>query len=186
MSIFFQAIILGITLAMDAFSISVSKALATDKIRIKNGMILGLTFGGFQAIMPLIGYLIGSSFYNLIKDYFNIVSFIILAFIGGKMIFEYFNSEDESNNASISVKELIILGVATSIDALAAGFVFSANALFTVIINCLIIGLITLIICFIGYIFGAKLGSVIGDKGEVVGGIVLILLGLKFLIDFFI
>lgn len=102
------------------------------------------------------------------------------------MIFEYFNSEDESNNASISVKELIILGVATSIDALAAGFVFSGNALFTVIINCLIIGLITLIICFIGYIFGAKLGSVIGDKGEVVGGIVLILLGLKFLIDFFI
>lgn len=186
MSIFLQAVILGVTLAMDAFSISVSKALASDKIRLKNGLILGGTFGIFQAVMPIIGYLVGSSFYNLIKDYFNIVSFIILAFIGAKMIVECRKGEKKNDNAYISLKELILLGVATSIDALAAGFVFSGNAFLTVLISCLIIGIITFIICFIGYLFGAKTATLIGDKGEAIGGIVLILLGINFLIDFFI
>lgn len=186
MSIFLQAVILGVTLAMDAFSISVSKALASDKIRLKNGWILGGTFGIFQAVMPIIGYLVGSGFYNLIKDYFNIVSFIILAFIGTKMIIECRKDEEKDGNVSISLKELMILGVATSIDALAAGFVFSGNAFVTVLISCLIIGAITFIICFVGYLFGAKVGTLIGDKGEAIGGIVLILLGLKFLLDFFI
>ncbi len=183
---FLQAVILGVTLAMDAFSISVSKALSGGKVKLKNGLKMGITFGGFQAVMPMIGFFIGSSFYNLIKDYFNIVSFIILAFLGGKMIYECINSENESENFDISFKELALLGVATSIDALAAGFIFASINFSLVIFNCLIIGFITFLICLFGYIFGTKLGSVIGEKGEIVGGVVLILLGVKFLIEYFV
>ena len=186
MEIVLQSVILGVTLAMDAFSISVSKALAAQKVRFSVAFKLGAVFGIFQTLMPLIGYLVGSSFYSLIKDYFNAVSFVILAFIGGKMIYECFKGEKDDNNAIITFKELMFLGIATSIDALAAGFVFSGNGILTVIAMCLIIGVITFIICAIGYIFGSKLGSIIGEKGELVGGIVLILLGVKFLLDYFI
>ena len=181
----FQAVILGITLAMDAFSICISKALACNEVKLKIGVKMGFTFGIFQAVMPLIGFMIGNSFYNLIKDYFNIVSFIILVFLGGKMIYECINSDDD-NNSDISFRELIMLGVATSIDALAAGFIFSGKDVSMVLISCLIIGVITFFICLIGYIFGAKLGRIIGEKGELIGGIVLILLGVKFLIEFFV
>ena len=102
------------------------------------------------------------------------------------MIYECINSDDESENCDISFKELMVLGVATSIDALAAGFIFSGNEILLVIINCLIIGFITFVICLFGYIFGAKLGLIIGEKGEIAGGIVLILLGTKFLIEYFV
>lgn len=186
MEMVLQSIILGVTLAMDAFSISVSKALATQKTKLSTAFKLGVVFGGFQTIMPLIGYLVGNSFYLIIKDYFNFVSFAILAFIGGKMIFECLKGEATSKDDIITFKELMFLGVATSIDALAAGFVFSGNGILTVIGMCFIIGIITFLICFIGYIFGCRLGSIIGEKGEIIGGIVLILLGVKILLDYFI
>ena len=185
MSLLIQAIVLGITLAMDALSISVSKALAAQKIKISNALRVAIVFGVFQAIMPLLGYLIGFSFYNLIKSYFNLVSFVILAFLGGKMIYEHFKNDDDSQNGIVTFKELMILGIATSIDALAAGFIFSKDNLIQVIISCLIIGIVTFIICTVGYICGGKIRKLIGDKGEVFGGIVLILLGLKFLIEYF-
>ena len=178
-----HALILGVTLAMDALSISVSKALAAQKIKVSNAIKLSVVFGLFQAIMPLIGYLVGNSFYDVLKNYFGFISFAILSFIGGKMIYEYFKNEDEDSNAIITIKELIILGIATSIDALAAGFIFSGNNITEVIFSCFIIGIITFVICFIGYFFGCKVGSIIGDKGEIFGGVVLIILGIKFLIE---
>lgn len=186
MMLIIQAVILGVTLAMDALSISVSKALAAQKVKISNAMKLAIVFGVFQAIMPLIGYLVGNSFYSVIKDYFNFISFAILSFIGGKMIYEHFKDDETSHCGIITIRELMILGIATSIDALAAGFVFSGNAFISVIISCLVIGLITFIICLAGYIGGSKIGSIIGDKGEIIGGIVLILLGIKFLLEYFI
>lgn len=186
MSLFFQAAVLGVTLAMDALSISISKALAAQKVRISIALKIAFVFGLFQAVMPLIGYLVGNSFYSLIKDYFNFISFGILVFLGSKMIYERLKCEENENNAVITFRELIILGIATSIDALAAGFVFSGNDIITVILNCLIIGAITFIICVLGYLFGSKIGCILGAKGEVVGGIVLILLGVKFLIEYFI
>lgn len=186
MTLVIQAIVLGITLAMDALSISVSKALASQKAKISNALKIAIVFGVFQAIMPLLGYLIGSSFYDLIKNYFNFVSFVILAFLGGKMIYEHYKNEDNSQNGIVTFKELILLGIATSIDALAAGFIFSRDEIFQVIISCLIIGIVTFIICTIGYICGGKVRKLIGDKGEFFGGIVLILLGVKFLIEYFI
>ena len=181
--IFFNAIILGITLAMDAFSISVSKALIANEIKIKNALKLGAVFGGFQAVMPLLGYFIGSGFYSLIKNYFGVVSFIILAYLGGKMIYDYFLGEEENLCKDITFKELFILGIATSIDALAAGFCFGANAFFETIISCLIIGIITFIICWFGYVLGTRLAEKIGNKSTLFGGIILVLLGVKILIE---
>ncbi len=181
--IIIHALILGVTLAMDALSISISKALASQKIKISNALKIAIVFGLFQAIMPLIGYCVGNSFYDVLENYFGFISFAILAFLGGKMIYEYFKNEEDLHNENITVKELIILGIATSIDALAAGFIFAGNNIFEVLISCLIIGFITFSICLFGYICGCKLGCIIGDKGEVFGGIVLIILGIKFLIE---
>lgn len=186
MGLIIQAVVLGVTLAMDALSISVSKALAANKVKFSNALKLATVFGLFQAVMPLIGYLIGNSFYSLIKEYFNFLSFAILTFIGGKMIYEHFKCENDDTCGIITIRELIVLGIATSIDALAAGFVFSGNEFLTVVLNCVIIGAITFIICAVGYIGGSKIGSFIGDKGEIIGGIVLILLGVKFLLEYFI
>ena len=186
MNLVIQAVILGVTLAMDALSISISKALAAPKIKLSNALKLSVVFGLFQAFMPFIGYLIGNSFYDVLKNYFGFISFAILAFIGGKMIYEHFKNQDEEHNAIITIKELIILGIATSIDALAAGFIFAGNDIMSVIFSCLIIGVITFIICIIGYFCGCKIGCFIGDKGEIFGGVVLIILGIKFLIECFI
>ncbi len=183
MALVIHALILGVTLAMDALSISVSKALATQKIKVSNGLKLSIVFGLFQAVMPFIGYLVGNSFYDVLENYFGFISFAILVFIGGKMIYEHFKNQDEVHSEKITIKELIILGIATSIDALAAGFIFAGNSILEVLFSCLIIGIITFIICFIGYFFGCKLGSVIGEKGEVFGGVVLMILGIKFLIE---
>ena len=183
MTIVIHALILGVTLAMDALSISISKALATQKTKISNGLKLSIVFGLFQAIMPFIGYLVGNSFYDVLENYFGFISFAILTFIGVKMIYEHFKNEDEIHSESITIKELIILGIATSIDALAAGFIFAGNNSLEVLLSCLIIGVITFIICFIGYFCGCKIGAIIGDKGEIFGGIVLIILGIKFLVE---
>ncbi len=183
--IFFNAVVLGVTLAMDAFSISVSKALVSTKTNILDGVKLGAVFGIFQAIMPLLGYIIGASFYSLIKNYFGIVSFLILAYIGGKMLYDYFKGEEQTLCKDILIKELLVLGIATSIDALAAGFCFGAATLLQTLISCLIIGIITFIICFFGYHLGSALSEKIGNKSALFGGIVLILLGIKILIESF-
>ena len=184
MTLVIHALILGVTLAMDALSISISKALATQKIKISNALKLSIVFGGFQAIMPLVGYFVGSGFYNLIKNYFGFVSFAILVVLGAKMIYENLKSDDDDiQSGIITLKELLILGIATSIDALAAGFIFAGNNILEVILSCLIIGVITFIICFVGYVCGCKIAGTIGDKGELFGGVVLILLGVKILIE---
>ena len=135
--------------------------------------------------MPLIGYLVGNSFYEILENYFGYISFAILAFLGGKMIYEHFKNSDETQNDIITFKELVFLGIATSIDALAAGFIFAGNNILEVTFSCLIIGITTFIICFFGYFFGCKAGRIIGDKGEIFGGIVLIILGIKFLVKCF-
>ena len=186
MTLFIQAVILGITLAMDAISISISKALAAKKVRISNAIKLATVFGVFQAVMPYIGFLVGCSFYNLIKDYFCFLSCAILMFIGIKMIYEHFKNDARDENGVITIRELIILGIATSIDALAAGFVFSGNEFITVLLNCLIIGITTFVICAFGYICAGKVAKILGNKGDIIGGVILILLGLKFLLEYFI
>ena len=147
---------------------------------------MSIVFGGFQAIMPLIGYFVGSGFYNLIKNYFGFVSFVILAVLGGKMIYESFKSDDDIQSGIITLKELLILGIATSIDALAIGVSFAFTDFepdWFVYIAFILIGVITFTLSSIGVKIGNIFGTKYKSKAEFAGGFILILLGLKILLE---
>jgi putative Mn2+ efflux pump MntP len=175
--------LLGISLAMDAFAVSICKGLSMKKINWKKAIIIALYFGIFQALMPVIGYCLGSAFQDFVTNIDHWIAFILLALIGGNMIREAL-SEDESKNCNDNVdfKTMIVLAIATSIDALAVGITFAflnVNMPFAVSI----IGIITFIISLIGVKIGNKFGSKYENKAEIVGGIVLILIGLKILLE---
>ncbi len=183
---FISVFLIAVALAMDAFSIAISKGLAAKRQSVKDALSLGVTFGIFQFIMPLLGWTLAFSFASFIEKYSGYISCALLVFIGGKMLIEAFKAKKEDEDklsSAIDFKMLIILGIATSIDALAVGvtFAFDGAAIFTTLYYCLVIGVVAFIISFIGYFLGNKLGGVIGDKGELIGGIVLIVLGIKML-----
>ncbi|MBQ8348325.1 MAG: manganese efflux pump [Ruminococcus sp.] len=179
-----ELILLSVGLAMDAFSVSVCKGLNMKKLSLKNGAVIALFFGVFQAGMPLIGYFLGSRFADFISSFSHWVAFILLAVIGGKMVFEavHGGDDDESGEFSLKIGELFILAVATSIDALAVGIVFVA-AKVNLILSVSMIGIITFLLSFAGVIIGHKFGSRFEKKAEIAGGIILILIGLKLLLD---
>ncbi len=179
-----ELILLSVGLAMDAFSVSVCKGLNMKKLSLKNGAVIALFFGVFQAGMPLIGYFLGSRFADFISSFSHWVAFILLAVIGGKMVFEavHGGDDDESREFSLKIGELFILAVATSIDALAVGIVFVA-AKVNLILSVSMIGIITFLLSFAGVIIGHKFGSRFEKKAEIAGGIILILIGLKLLLD---
>lgn len=177
----FELFILAIGLSMDAFAVSICKGLSLGKIKVKHMLIAGLWFGGFQALMPLIGYFLGSFFADMITKYSHWIAFILLLFIGGNMIKESFD-EEENVNADMGVKNMFLLAVATSIDALAVG-VSLAFLKVNIIPAVLFIGCIT----FVSSAAGVKIGSIFGDKyrskAGLCGGIILILIGVKILLD---
>lgn len=179
-----ELILLSVGLAMDAFSVSVCKGLNMKKLSLKNGAVIALFFGVFQAGMPLIGYFLGSRFADFISSFSHWVAFILLAVIGGKMVFEavHGGDDDELGEFSLKIGELFILAVATSIDALAVGIVFVA-AKVNLILSVSMIGIITFLLSFAGVIIGHKFGSRFEKKAEIAGGIILILIGLKLLLD---
>ena len=177
----FELFILAIGLSMDAFAVSICKGLSLGKIKVKHMLIAGLWFGGFQALMPLIGYFLGSFFADMITKYSHWIAFILLLFIGGNMIKESFD-EEENVNADMGVKNMFLLAVATSIDALAVG-VSLAFLKVNIIPAVLFIGCIR----FVCSAAGVKIGSIFGDKyrskAGLCGGIILILIGVKILLD---
>ena len=177
----FELFILAIGLSMDAFAVSICKGLSLGKIKVKHMLIAGLWFGGFQALMPLIGYFLGSFFADMITKYSHWIAFILLLFIGGNMIKESFD-EEENVNADMGVKNMFLLAVATSIDALAVG-VSLAFLKVNRIPAVSFIGCIT----FVCSAAGVKIGSIFGDKyrskAGLCGGIILILIGVKILLD---
>ena len=177
---FWELFILAVGLSMDAFAVSVCKGLSLGKIKAKHMCLAGIWFGGFQALMPLVGYFLGSFFADVITKYSHWIAFALLAFLGAKMIKESFESEELDDN--MGWKTMLVLAVATSIDASAVGVTFAfldVNILFAVIV----IGVTT----FAFSAAGVKLGSVLGEKykskAEIAGGIILILIGLKILLD---
>lgn len=176
--------LIGIGLAMDAFAVSICKGLNMRKINYVHGLITAMFFGVFQAVMPLIGFFLGRQFSTYITTVDHWITFILLAFIGGKMIYEAFseNEECETCSAGLDIKELLLMAVATSIDALAVGvtFAFLDVSIFS---SVLIIGVITFVISFIGVIIGNIFGSKYKEKAEVFGGVILILIGLKILLE---
>ncbi len=184
----FEVLWIGVGLAMDAFAVSVTNAMTVTRLRPAFAFKQSVMFGVFQAAMPLIGWLVGITFSNKIEQISGWVSFGLLAFIGGKMLYEaIFKKDEESVAPGIEprLRYLIVLAIATSIDALAVGIAFSCSGvtkLSSVLINIAIIGAETFVICFAGTYLGKKFGNLLGNKAEIFGGIVLILIGLKILI----
>ena len=176
-----ELFVLAVGLSMDAFAVSICKGLSLGKIKVKHMCIAGMWFGGFQALMPLIGYFLGSLFADMITKYDHWIAFILLLFIGGNMIKEAVGDE-EHVDASMDVKGMFILAVATSIDALAVGVTFAFLKV-AIVPAVSFIGIVTCV-CSAG---GVKIGSIFGTKyskkAELFGGVVLILIGIKILVE---
>ncbi len=177
-----ELILLSIGLGMDAFAVSVCKGISMKKMNWKKACIIGLYFGGFQAIMPVIGYFFGSSFESIITNIDHWIAFILLAIIGAKMIQEAFQKEEEEYNEDISVKTMIVLSIATSIDALAVGITFAFLKV-NLLLAITLIGTITFILSVIGTKIGNRFGDKYKSKAELAGGIILIIIGLKILLE---
>lgn len=178
-----EIILIAIGLSMDAFAVAIGKGLSVTKSRLSYYIKVGLWFGGFQALMPLIGYLLGCSFANAVADFDHWIAFALLTLIGGNMIKETISKEEEEeSNADFSIKALFILAVATSIDALAAGISF-AFLKTNIISSIIIIGITTCLFSIIGFKIGNIFGNKYKKKAELIGGIILIIIGLKILIE---
>lgn len=180
-----ELILLSLSLSMDAFSAAVCKGLSMSRINYKGGAATALSFGIFQAAMPAIGYYLGSHFTEYITSFSHWVAFILLGFIGGKMIYETLHEDNSNKEKSVykfDTKEVLLLSLATSIDALAVGIVFAAKET-NVILSITLIGTITAVISFVGIVIGSRFGSRFENKAEIIGGSVLILIGSKILLE---
>ncbi len=178
----FEYFIIGIGLSMDAFAVSVCKGLSIKKINARAPITVGLYFGLFQAIMPFIGFYLGSFFKNYIVSFDHWVAFILLAIIGANMIKESFEKDCETD-ASLSFKNMLLLAVATSIDALAIGITFSFLPDTKIIPAVTIIGCTTFVLSFMGVKIGNVFGMKYKSKAEFMGGCILIIMGIKILIE---
>lgn len=174
--------VLAVGLSMDAFAVSVCKGLALKKITLKEACIVGLWFGGFQAFMPLIGYILGSQFERYITSIDHWIAFGLLILLGLSMLKEAYSKEEETANDSLDVKTMFLLAVATSIDALAVGITFAFLQV-AIVPAVSFIGIITFILSAIGVKIGNVFGSKYKSKAELAGGIILILIGTKILLE---
>lgn len=179
-----ELLVLAVGLAMDAFAVSVCKGLSTRKLELKHYILIGLWFGGFQALMPTIGYFLGTTFEKYIVQFDHWIAFILLAFIGGNMLKEGLGKEvEEETDASFSVKNMFVLAVATSIDALAVGITFALLPDVNIGLAVGSIGVITFVLSAIGLKIGNVFGTKYKSKAEIFGGCVLILIGTKILLE---
>lgn len=177
-----ELFLIAVGLSMDAFAVSVCKGLAMPKCTFKKAAIVGLWFGGFQALMPAIGYVLGAQFQEAIASIDHWIAFVLLALIGGNMIHEALDNDEEEADASLDVKTMFLLAVATSIDALAIGITFAFLKVNIIPAVCFI-GIVTFIISFAGVKIGNVFGARYKNKAEIVGGVILILLGVKILLE---
>ncbi|QGU94682.1 manganese efflux pump MntP [Clostridium bovifaecis] len=174
--------------SMDALAVSITNGMVLRKVRIKEALRIGMFFGFFQAIMPLIGWLLGVKFQGYITKIDHWIAFILLSFIGGKMLYEAVKSKGEdcpvkgSKEEVLSNRELVLLAVATSIDALVVGISFAALKM-SIIRSITVIGIITFGICFIGVLIGKRCSCIFRNRAEVFGGAVLIIIAIKVLIE---
>ena len=177
-----EILLISIGLAMDAFAVSVCKGLAMKKMSWKKAIIIGLYFGIFQAVMPVIGYFLGTTFERFITNVDHWIAFILLVGIGINMVKEAFDKESENRNDNVDVKTMLVLSIATSIDALAIGITFACLKIH-IVMPVITIGLITFIISVIGVKIGNRFGDKYGKKAGIMGGVILILLGIKILLE---
>lgn len=182
---FLELFLIAVGLSADAFSVSVCKGLNMRKLNLKHGYIIALFFGGFQAVMPLIGYLLGTGFSGYIERFDHWIAFVLLAFIGGKMAIEAICEKDgdEAEKTDVlKMGELTVLAVATSIDALAVGITFAFLKV-NILPSVLLIGVTTFALSLGGVLLGNRFGAKYKSKAEIAGGVILILIGLKILLE---
>ena len=187
MVMFFTLLLMGVGLAMDAFAVSICKGLSMRKVNKKQCLVIGLFFGGFQALMPFIGWVLGSQFEQYITSIDHWIAFILLGFIGGKMVVEAIREKDEAVEVGkmdppLDLKEMFILAIVTSIDALAVGITFAFLQV-PIVEAISIIGITTFVISVIGVYVGNFFGNRYKKKAELAGGMILILIGLKILLE---
>ena len=173
---------LAVGLAMDAFAVSICKGLAMREKVLKKGVIVGLWFGGFQALMPTIGFFLGTQFKDQITSIDHWIAFVLLGLIGINMVKEALSNDEEQADDSIAVKEMFMLAVATNIDALAVGITFAFLNVH-IVSAASMIGVCTFLISFVGVKIGNIFGTKYKSKAELAGGIILILLGFKILFE---
>ena len=177
-----EILLLGLGLSMDAFAVSICKGLSTKKLQFKHYLIVGAWFGGFQALMPTIGYFLGSTFEQYITAFDHWVAFVLLAALGANMIKESFSREESETSASFAFKTMLLMALATSIDALALGVTFAFLQV-NIVSAITIIGCTTFVISIAGVYVGNVFGSRYKSRAELTGGIILILIGLKILLE---
>ena len=189
---FLTILLTAVALSMDAFAVSVCKGLSLKKVCLKSAGIVGLWFGGFQALMPLIGYFLGVQFRSIVDAYTHWIAFALLAIIGINMIREALSEEEEQEAAcacgALSAKAMLPMAIATSIDALAVGVSFAmgeAGEGMNIFAAVAMIGVITCLLSMIGVKMGSIFGAKYEKKAEILGGVILILLGVKILLEHF-
>ena len=178
-----ELILLAVGLSMDAFAVSVCKGLAMKKATLKAELTCGIWFGGFQALMPLIGFFLGTLFAAAIQAIDHWIAFGLLALIGGNMLKEAMSQEEEAENADLSVKTMFLMAVATSIDALAVGISLAMVGEVNIFFAVTLIGLCTCLLSAVGVKIGNVFGSRFEKRAEIAGGVILILLGVKILLE---
>lgn len=178
-----QSVALGVALAMDAFSVSMANGLNDPGMKKKKMCVIAGTFAGFQFAMPMIGWFCVTTIkeiFEMFERFIPWIALILLLFIGGNMLLDGIRGgEEEEHSAELGVKLLIVQGIATSIDALSTGFTTSAYSVFQAFISSLIIAIVTFVICIAGVKIGKKFGVKLAGKAQILGGVILILIGLK-------
>ncbi len=185
LAFYFNSILLGIGLAMDAFSVSLANGLHEPHMKKSKMSLVAGVFASFQFLMPFLGWFCVCSVANYFKAFQKFIpwiALILLSFIGGKMLIEGIKNKGEAEAPALSFGALLIQGVATSIDALSVGFTISHYSLTEALISCLIIGVTTFIICFAGLFIGRKAGTRLSNKAGILGGAILIFIGLEIFI----
>jgi len=178
----FTAVLIAVGLAMDAFAVSIAKGIVVNSHRRRTALLLGSFFGGFQMLMPVIGWLVGLSFKEIIMGIDHWIAFGLLAFIGSKMIYDSTRVESEKKDENLRLHSILILAIATSIDALMVGLSFAfLNT--SILEPILVIGLVTFMLSITGFFFGCGLGRVFGNRIKIVGGLILIGIGLRILLE---
>jgi len=178
-----ELLLIAVGLSMDAFAVSVCKGLSMEKISLKKMCIVGLWFGGFQALMPAVGYLLGATFERYITAIDHWAAFVLLGIIGANMIKESFSKEEDKADASLGFKIMLSMAVATSIDALAVGITFALLPDVNIIYAVALIGCVTFLLSALGVKIGNVFGAKYKTRAEFVGGLILILLGVKILLE---
>lgn len=178
-----ELFILAVGLSMDACAVSICKGLATEKVKPRHMAITGLWFGGFQALMPLIGFFLGKSFEKYVTSFDHWIAFVLLGAIGVNMIKEAFSDEESESDCDFGCKTMFLMAVATSIDALAVGITFALLPDVNIFAAVSFIGIITFVLSAIGVKLGSIFGGKYKSKAELAGGIILILMGTKILLE---